>query len=146
MMRVHTYLNFDGDAEEAFGFYEKVFGGKLTDINRFSDVPEGDFEVDPADQDKVMHVGLELGQGQMLMASDTPAAMADERVVGTNVSISVHPESREEADRIFQALSEGGEVEMEMQDAFWGAYFGSLTDRFGVQWMVNHETGEQGTA
>lgn len=138
-MRLHTYLNFDGDAEEAFRFYEKALGGKLSEISRFRDMPPGDFEVDPADEDKVMHVALELGDGERLMASDTPSSMADERVVGTNVSISVHPDSREEADRIFQALSEGGEVEMEMQDAFWGAYFGSLTDRFGVQWMLNVE-------
>lgn len=142
-MRLHTYLNFDGDAEEALRFYEKALGGKLTEIFRFKEMPPGDFEVDPADEDKVMHVGLELGDGQMLMASDTPASMADERIVGTNASISVHPDSREEADRIFQALSESGEVEMPMADQFWGAYFGSLTDRFGVQWMVNHAD-EQG--
>lgn len=137
-MRLHTYLNFDGDAEEALRFYEKALGGKLTEISRFKEMPAGDFEVDPADADKVMHVALELGNGEMLMASDTPASMADERVVGTNASISVHPESREEAERIFQALSDGGEVEMPMEKQFWGAYFGSLTDRFGVQWMVNH--------
>lgn len=137
-MRLHTYLNFDGDAEEAFRFYEKVLGGELTEISRFSDMPPGEFEVDEADEDKVLHVALDLGNGEMLMASDTPQAMADERIVGTNASISVHPDSKEEADRIFNALAEGGEVEMPMDDAFWGAYFGSLTDRFGVQWMVNY--------
>lgn len=89
-----------------------------------------------------MHVGLEPGDGEMFMPSDTPASTVDERVVGTNASISVHPGSREEADHIFQALSEGGEVEMPMQDQFWGACFGSLTDKFGVQGMLNVEASE----
>lgn len=138
-MKIHSYLNFEGKTEEAFRFYEKVLGGKLTEIHRFGSMPaQGGFEL-TADQKKlVMHVGLQLPDGQMIMGSDMLPGMGPRRVEGNNFSLSVHPASRQEADRIFSALAEGGTITMPMADQFWGDYFGSLTDRFGINWMVNY--------
>jgi PhnB protein len=138
-MKIHPYLNFDGTTEEAFRFYEKVFNGKLTEIHRFGSMPqEGGHELTPEQKNLVMHVGLELPDGQMLMASDRLAGMGPTRVEGNNFSISVHPDSKQEADRIFSALAQGGTVTMPLADQFWGDYYGSLTDRFGINWMVNY--------
>src|SRR5690606_13300527 len=121
VMKIHVYLNFDGKAEEAMRLYERVLGGKLTDIHRFGSMPpqEG-FELTPEQENYVLHVALQLPDGQMLMASDMIAGVGPERVVGTNYSISVHPDSRQEADRIFNGLAEGGTVTMPMGDQFWG--------------------------
>jgi PhnB protein len=135
-MKVHPYLNFAGDTEPAFRFYERVLRGKLTEIHRFGTMPGGGLT--DAQRNLVMHVGLELPGGQMIMGSDTLEGMGPPRVAGTAYSISVHPDSTEEADRIFTALAEGGTVTMPIAHQFWGDYYGSLTDRFGVQWMVNH--------
>lgn len=139
-MKFHSYLNFEGKAEEAFRFYEKVLGGKLTEIHRFGSMPPmpGGPELTPEQKNFVMHVGLLLPEGQMLMASDMLPGMGPKRVEGNNFSISVHPDSRQEADRIFNALAEGGTVTMPLADQFWGDYYGSLTDRFGINWMVNY--------
>ena len=138
-MKIHSYLNFADKTEEAFRFYEKVLGGKLTEIHRFGAMPqEGGFELTAAQKNLVMHVGLVLPEGQMIMGSDMLPGMGPARVEGNNFSISVHPDSRQEADRIFQALAEGGTITMPMADQFWGDYFGSLTDRFGINWMVNY--------
>jgi len=143
-MKIHAYLNFDGRAEEAFRFYAKVLGGKLSEVHRFGSMPQsGDFELTSEQKNRVMHVGLVLADGQMLMASDVLDGMGAPRVEGNNISLSVHPESRSEADRIFKALGEGGTVTMPIADQFWGDYFGSLTDRFGMNWMVNYS--EMGT-
>ena len=142
-MKVHAYLNFDGKAEEAFRFYADVLGGTLTEVHRFGSMPSSDeFQLTPEQQDLVMHVGIELPDGQMLMASDVLEGMGPPHVAGTNFSISVHPSSRSEADRIFGALSDGGVVTMPLADQFWGDYFGSLLDRFGINWMVNYHDAE----
>lgn len=138
-MKIHSYLNFENTTEEAFRFYEKALGGKLTEIHRFGSMPQdGSFELTPEQKNLVMHVGLGLPDGQMLMGSDMLPGMGPRRVEGNNFSISVHPDSRQEADRVFSALAEGGTVTMPMADQFWGDYFGSLTDRFGINWMVNY--------
>ena len=137
-MKIHPYLNFDHRTEEAFRFYEKALGGKLTEIHRFGSMPPQDgFELTAEQKNLVLHVGLELPDGQMIMASDMIAGMGPTRVEGNNISISVHPATRQEADRVFHALAEGGTITMPIADQFWGDYFGSLTDRFGVNWMVN---------
>jgi PhnB protein len=143
-MKIHAYLNFDGKTEEAFRFYAKVLGGKLTEIHRFGSMPQdAGFELKPEQKKLVMHVGLQLPDGQMLMASDMIEGMGPERVEGNNFSISIHPDSKAEADRVFKALGEGGTVTMPIADQFWGDYFGSLTDRFGVNWMVNYSAATQ---
>jgi PhnB protein len=138
-MKIHAYLNFENKTEEAFRFYEKALGGKLTDIYRFGAMPpQGGVELTAEQKNLVMHVALVLPDGQMLMGSDMLPGMGPKRVEGNNFSISAHPDSREEADRLFNALAEGGTTTMPMADQFWGDYFGSLTDRFGINWMVNY--------
>jgi PhnB protein len=135
---VNTYLNFDGNAAEAFTYYKSVFGGDFTSMVRFKDMPMEGADMSPQDAEKVMHVGLPIGPNNVLMASDVLESMGNRLVPGNNVYVSVHPSSREEADRIFNALADGGDVEMPIADQFWGDYYGSLKDRFGVHWMVNY--------
>jgi PhnB protein len=137
-MTVHPYLNFPGNTEEAFNFYKSVFGGEFTVLQRFKDIP-GDNPTPPALANQIMHVSLPLAPGYILMGTDAPAEMGFKLTFGNNCHISLSPDSREETERIFNGLSAGGKVEMPLQDMFWGAYFGSFADKFGVQWMVNHE-------
>jgi PhnB protein len=138
-MKIHIYLNFTDKTEAAFRFYEKVLGGKLTDFYRFGGMPsDGSFELTPEQKNLVMHVALQLPDGQMIMGSDMLPGMGPARVEGNNYSISVHPDSRQEADRIFNALGESGTITMPIADHFWGDYFGSVKDRFGINWMVNY--------
>lgn len=134
-MILNPYLNFDGNAEEAFRFYQSVFGGELF-LQRMSDTPEAE-NLPENERNLVMHVALPIGKGQYLMASDCLASAGHVLHVGNNNYISITPDSREEADRLFQGLSAGGEIEMPMEDMFWGDYFGSFKDRYGVCWMIN---------
>jgi PhnB protein len=138
--KVNVYLNFAGNTEEAFDFYKSVFGGEFASVVRFKDMPMEGVSISDSDQDKIMHIGLPFGDDQMLMATDTLASMGQELTQGNNVHISIHPDSKEEADRLFNALSAGGTVEMPMGDQPWGDYYGSFKDRFGVHWMVNFST------
>lgn len=139
-MKVHPYLNFAGNAEEAMRFYERALGGRLTEIHRFGSMPTEGFELTAEQKNRVLHVGLELPDGQRIMASDTMEGMGPPFAVGNNYSISIHPASKDDADRFFSALAEGGTVTMPLADQFWGDYFGSLADRFGVQWMVHYSS------
>ena len=138
MTKLNTYLNFAGNTEEAFSFYKTVFGGEFTSVVRFKDMPMEGVNITKEDGDKIMHIGLPIGKDAMLMATDTLESLGQKLVQGNNVYISIHPESKEEADRIFNALSTGGTIEMQIADQPWGDYYGSLTDKFGVQWMVNY--------
>jgi PhnB protein len=138
MTRLHSYLNFAGNAEEAFNFYRSVFGGEFSSVVRFKDLPIEGVSIPEEDQDKIMHIGLPIAGDNMLMASDTLESLGQELVQGNNVYVSVHPESKEEADRIFQALAEGAEIEMPIADQVWGDYYGALKDKFGLMWMVNY--------
>ncbi|MDR7532194.1 MAG: VOC family protein [Armatimonadota bacterium] len=138
MLRLHTYLNFAGNAEGAFNFYRSVFGGEFTSLVRFKDMPIDGVRIGQREEDKIMHVSLPIGRDDVLMASDTLDSLGQTLVQGNNVYISVHPETKEEADRIFNALSAGGKIEMPIADQVWGDYYGSFTDRFRVQWLVNY--------
>jgi PhnB protein len=138
MTRLHSYLNFAGNAEEAFNFYRSVFGGEFSSVARFKDFPMEGVSIPEEDQDKIMHVALPIGEDDILMASDTLQSLGQELVQGNNVYVSVHPTSKEEADRIFNALSEGAGIEMPIADQAWGGYYGALKDKFGVMWMVNY--------
>ena len=140
MTRLHSYLNFAGNAEEAFNFYKSVFGGEFSSLVRFKDLPMEGVSIPEEDQDKIMHIALPIGEDDILMASDTLRSLGQELVPGNNAYISVHPSSREEADRIFSALSARGEIEMPIADQAWGDYYGSLRDEFGVQWMLNYSS------
>lgn len=142
MAKTSTYLNFSRNTEEVFNFYKSVFGGDFVDgkINRFSEIPpmEGMPPVAEADKNLVMHVALPILGGHLLMGTDAPASMGFTVNQGNNVYISLHPDSRSEADLLFAKLSAGGVIEMPMQDMFWGDYYGSFTDKFGIRWMVNY--------
>lgn len=138
----NIYLNFAGDTEEAFRFYRSVLGGELTQIVRYKDMPIEGVEIAKNDEEKVMHMGLPIGDGQMLMGTDALESMGQKLVIGNNSYISVHPDSKEEADRIFNGLSAGGQVEMPMANQPWGDYYGSFKDKYGVQWMVNYHPQE----
>lgn len=137
-MRMHIYLNLAGNAAEAFGFYRSVFGGEFSSHVRFRDLPMEGVEIPEEDQDKALHIALPIGDNDLLMASDALESLGQKLEPGNNSYISIHPDSREEADRIFSALSAGGQVEMPIAEQVWGDYYGAFTDRFGVRWMVNH--------
>lgn len=138
MPNLNTYLNFEGNTEEALNFYRSVFGGEFMSVVRFKDMPMEGVNIPKADENKIMHIALPIGKNCVLMATDTLPSLGQKLVQGNNVYISIHPESKEEADRIFSALSAGGKVEMEIGDQPWGDYYGSFKDRFGVQWMVDY--------
>jgi PhnB protein len=143
MARVGTYLNFPRNTEEVFNFYKSVFGGEfLGGIARFSDIPAGAGAPPLAEQDKnlVMHVALPILGGHLLMGTDAPESMGFNVNFGNNIYISLEPDSKDEARRLFDALSAGGKVSMPLQDMFWGAFYGSCTDKYGVQWMFNVPT------
>jgi PhnB protein len=145
MASVGTYLNFARETEEAFAFYKSVFRTEFEgEILRYSGMPpqEGQPAVAPEDLNLVMHVSLPILGGHMLMGSDVPESMGGGIAPGNAFYVFLSPDSREEADRLFDALSAGGEVEMPMEDAFWGDYFGSFTDKFGVKWMIGYSSGE----
>ncbi|HEX7904550.1 MAG TPA: VOC family protein [Chitinophagaceae bacterium] len=141
MARVSTYLNFANNTEEAFNFYKKIFGGEFGrgGIARFSDIPPSPEMPPLADADKnlVMHVELAILGGHVIMGTDAPESMGFTMNYGNNVHINLEPDSRAETKKLFDALSAGGKITMELQDMFWGDYFGSCTDKFGVQWMFN---------
>ena len=136
-MRVNPYLNFDGQAREAFNFYKSVFGGEFTTIMKMEEVPGGN-ELPPEDQDRLMHISLPIGKDIILMGSDIIPSMGSPALKkGNNLYISLHPETKEEADKLFNSLSADGEIEMPMEDQFWGDYYGSFIDKFGIGWMIN---------
>ena len=131
------YVNFGGNCREAFEFYRSVFGGEFSNVMAFSDMPPSDETPIPDGwQDKVMHVSFPIGNS-VLMGSDMPPGFGPPLTVGTNYSVSFGASSRDEADRVFAAISEGGQVTMDLADMFWGDYFGAVTDRFGVNWQVS---------
>jgi len=131
MAKTSTYLNFPRNTEEVFNFYKSVFGGDFVDgkIHRFGEIPA---------QEGMPPIALPILGGHLLMGTDAPDSMGFIVNKGNNIYISLHPDSRSEADTLYAKLSEGGEAEMPMQDMFWGDYYGSLTDKFGIKWMVNY--------
>jgi len=141
MARVCTYLNFPRNTEEAFNFYKSVFGGEFSGVGiaRFSDTPPSDGTPPIADADKnlIMHIELPIVGGHVLMATDAPESMGFQVNYGNNVHINLEPDTRVETKKLFDALSAGGKVTMDLQVMFWGAYYGSCTDKFGINWMFN---------
>jgi len=142
MTAINPYLNFNGNTEEAFNFYKSVFGGEFLTLMRFKDNP-GCGQMAESDKERIMHVALPIGNGTVLMATDALESMGQKLTLGNNFYIAIAPESKEEAERLFNGLSAGGKIEMPLQDMFWGAYYGSFTDKFGVQWMVNYDKNRQ---
>ena len=139
MATVSTYLNFNGNCEDAFNFYKSVIGGEFSYLGRFGEMPEGDGNtISESDKNKIMHVSFPIGT-TILMGSDTGGEWAPSLIQGNNFSISINAESKEEADALFNGLSAGGQVTMPLEFTFWGAYFGMFTDKFGINWMVNYD-------
>lgn len=139
MATLNPYLTFLGNCEEAFNFYKSVFGGEFGYIGRFSEMPaqEGQPPMSDADKNKIMHVSLPISKECILMGSDTGGEWASQTIIGTNFSLSLNVDSNEEADKFYKALSAGGRETMPMANTFWGSYFGMLTDKFGINWMIS---------
>lgn len=139
MKTVNPYLNFNGNAEEAFTFYKSIFGGEFLFVVRFKDMP-GMSNLDKMseeDQNKLMHIALPLNKDTVLMATDILSFMERSLTVGNNVYIQMETDSADEADRIFNALSKGGTAEMPLQKTAWSEKYGSCVDKFGIQWMIS---------
>lgn len=141
MAKMNPYLNFDGNTEEAFHFYKSVFGGEFTGVHKMGDAPG--MQLPDDEKKRIMHIGLPINEHTILMGSDTLPSMGHVLNKGNNVHISLHPSSREEADRLFNGLSAGGQVIMPLADTFWGAYYGMFIDKYGISWMVNFDTSGQ---
>ncbi|MBK9333632.1 MAG: VOC family protein [Ignavibacteria bacterium] len=139
MTTVNVYLTFNGNCLEAFNFYKSVFGGEFPYVGTFGEMPSGEGmpPVPDSEKDKIMHISLPVSKETTIMGSDSSEAFGQNIVAGNNFSISINTDSKEEADRFFSGLSEGGEITMPMNNTFWGAYFGMFTDKFGINWMIN---------
>ena len=138
MTIINPYLTFQGNCEEAFNYYKEVFGGEFSYMGRFSEMPpqEG-VTLSEEDGNKIMHMSLPISKETILMGSDSGGEWAPQMIVGNNISLSITAESKEDADRFFNMLSDGGKVTMPMDQTFWGDYFGMCTDKFGINWMVS---------
>ncbi|MEO6133348.1 MAG: VOC family protein [Saprospiraceae bacterium] len=147
-VRISNYLNFPGTTEEAFNFYKDIFHGQFIadGFQRFGDFPpqEGMPPLSDADKKLIIHIAMEILGGHILMGTDAPESMGFKVEYGNNMHINIEPESREETTRIFEALSDGGKITMALQDMFWGAYYGSCTDKYGINWMVNFSVNQEG--
>lgn len=145
MAKINPYLHFIGNTEEVFDFYKSVFGGEFATVMRYGDMSgqEGCENLPDDDKQKIMHIALPLSDGHVLMGTDAVGEHAADAKFGNNISLSISADSKEEADKIFNGLAEGGEVTMPLSDTFWGAYFGMLKDKYDVQWLVNYDYPKQ---
>src|SRR5688572_1744200 len=138
MVTINPYLNFSGNTEKAMTFYKSIFGGEFNVVQKFKDMPGGN-KIGEDDQQKIMHMSLPIGNINHLLASDIVESMGQTLTMGTNFTLTAVTESEKEADKIFNGLAQGGQITMAMNKAFWGAYVGFLTDKFGVQWMISYD-------
>jgi PhnB protein len=134
MKTINPYLNFPGTTEEAFNFYKSIFGGEFTMVQKFG---KGE-KIPDSVSNKIMHISLPIGNGNVLMGTDACEEMGFKLTQGNNMHIILEPESKEEAEKLFNSLSKGGKVGQPLQDTFWGAYYGDFIDKFGIPWMVNY--------
>lgn len=143
MTTINVYLTFPGNCKEAFTFYKDAFGGEFSYVGTYAEMPsEEGFEISEEEKNRIMHISLPISQETILMGCDYNSQSGKPNI-GNNFSININPADKSEADRLFVALSEGGEVAMPLEDTFWGAYFGMFQDKFGINWMVNFETQSQ---
>ena len=143
MALINPHINFNGNAEEAFNFYQSVFGGAFTKIIRFKDIASADFPVAENEANKIMHIALPIGKN-FLLANDVPEIMGRTNENENRSKISISAESKEEADKLFNGLSAGGEIEMPIEDSPWGTYFGMCRDKYGIEWMVDFDPNYNG--
>jgi PhnB protein len=139
MRAINPWINFNGNAEEAFTFYKSVFGGEFTKIVRFKDLAGMDFQVPENEADKIMHIALPIGHNNVLIANDVPEFMGRVSETENRSKIAVSTESREEADKVFNGLSAGGDVEGPIGDSPWGTYAGMFRDKYGIEWIVEFD-------
>lgn len=143
MALINPHINFNGNAEEAFNFYRSVFGGEFAMMVRFKDMPGAESPSAEEDANKIMHIALPIGPN-VLMGNDVPSFMGKTNERENRSKISVGAESKEEADKIFNGLSAGGEVEYPIGDSPWGSYFGMFRDKYGIEWMVDYDARVKG--
>jgi PhnB protein len=138
MAQINPHINFNGNAEEAFTFYKSVFGGEFINIVRFKDISSPELSVTEKEANKLMHIALPVGRN-VLMANDVPESMGQTNENENRSKISISAESREEADKLFNGLSENGQIEVPIGDSPWGSYFGMFRDKYGIEWMVDFD-------
>ena len=136
MATINPWINFNGNAQEAFTFYKSVFGGEFTKVIRFKDIASPEFPVAEKDENKIMLIALPIGKSNALMANDVPEIMGQVNENENRSKISVSTESKEDADKLFNGLSAGGKVEVPMDNSFWGSYFGMFRDKYGIEWII----------
>ncbi len=136
MTTINTWINFNGNAEEAFTFYKSVFGGEFTKVVRFKDIASAEFPIPEKEENKIMYIALPIGTGAMLIANDVPEVLGKVNEHENRSKILVRTESKEEAERLFTGLSAGGEVEGPMGDSPWGSYAGMFRDKYGIEWII----------
>ena len=136
MKTINPWINFNGNAEEAFTFYRSVFGGEFEKVLRFKDIAGPQFHVSAAEENKILRIALPIGTNNMLLANDVPQRMGRVNEHENRSKISIEAESKEEADKIFDGLSAGADIESPMGASPWGAYYGSLRDKYGIEWMI----------
>lgn len=139
MAIINPHINFNGNAEEAFTFYQSVFGGAFTKIVRFKDIASDAFPVAEKEANKIMHIALPIGKNNMLMGNDVPEILGTVNENENRSKISISAESKEEAAQLFNGLSAGGNVEFPLGDSPWGSYFGMFRDKYGIEWMVDFD-------
>ena len=144
MALINPHLNFNGNAEEAFTFYKSVFGGEFAKIMRFKDLAGPEFPVAENEANKIMHIALPIGKN-VLMANDVPEFMGRTNENENRSKIAISAESKVEADKLFDGLSAGGQIEMPMSDSPWGTYFGMFRDKYGIEWMVDYDANYKGS-
>ncbi len=144
MALINPHINFNGNAEEAFTFYKSVFGGEFAKIMRFKDLASPEFPVAKNEENKIMHIALPIGKCNMLMANDVPEAMGRTNENENRSKIVINAESKEEADKLFNGLSAGGQIEALIRDSPWGSYFGMFRDKYGIEWMVDFDPNYKG--
>jgi PhnB protein len=136
MTTLHSWINFNGNAEEAFAFYKSVFGGEFAEVVRFKDIASAEFPVPEKEAQKIMYIALPISGGSMLIANDVPEVLGKVNERENRSKILVRTDSKEEAERLFSGLSAGGEVEGPMGDSPWGSYAGMFRDRYGIEWII----------
>lgn len=139
MSAINPWINFNGNAEEAFNFYKSVFGGEFAKIVRFKDLASAEFQVPESEAEKIMYIALPVGNGSLLVANDVPEFMGKVNEHENRSKILINTESKEEADRLFNGLSVGGEIEGPMGDSPWNTYVGMFRDRYGIEWIVEYK-------
>lgn len=139
MALINPHINFNGNAEEAFTFYKSVFGGEFAKVVRLKDIASPEFPVAEKDENKILHIALPIGKSNMLMANDVPEFLGRVNENENRSKISISTESKEEADRLFNGLSAGGTIEMQIADSPWATYFGMFRDKYGIEWMVEFD-------